>query len=131
MDLQRLRREFALVRKRGFAINNQLTEPGVTAVGVAVHDPAGQPNAAISISMPSVRFHRDRLTTWVNELITTAAVIERDLHSHTARFPGGRLPRRAGPQEPGGGRLIRPAVSLGSRGRLWPNVCGVSAVPAR
>jgi DNA-binding IclR family transcriptional regulator len=87
VDLQRLRREFALVRKRGFAINNQLTEPGVTAVGVAVHDPAGQPNAAISISMPSIRFHRDRLTTWVNELITTAAVIERDLHSHTAHSP--------------------------------------------
>jgi IclR family transcriptional regulator, acetate operon repressor len=87
VDLHRLHRELALIRKRGFAINNQLTEPGVTAVGVAVHDPAGQPNAAISISMPSVRFRRDHLTAWANELTTTAAVIERDLQGHAACSP--------------------------------------------
>jgi IclR family transcriptional regulator, acetate operon repressor len=77
--LQRLHREFALIRKRGFAINNQLTEPGVTAIGVALRDPDGHPNAAISISMPTIRFDRDRLTGWVNELVSTAAEIERDL----------------------------------------------------
>lgn len=79
VDLRRLHRELALARKRGFAINDQLTEPGVTAVGVAVRGPAGQPHAAISVSMPTVRFHRDRLIGWVNDLTTAAAVIERDL----------------------------------------------------
>jgi IclR family transcriptional regulator, acetate operon repressor len=83
VDLHRLRRELALVRKRGFAINDQLTERGVTAVGVAIREPVGQPNAAISISMPSARFDRDQLRGWVNELTTTAAVIERDLQSHS------------------------------------------------
>jgi len=87
VDLQRLHRELALVRKRGFAINDQLTERGVTAVGVAIRDPAGEPNAAISISMPSVRFDRDHLSGWVNELTTTATVIERDLQSHSMQPP--------------------------------------------
>jgi IclR family transcriptional regulator, acetate operon repressor len=72
IDLQRLHREVALIRKRGFAINNQRTEPGVTAIGVAVqnnHD--GHPDVAVSISMPTVRFDRDRLVAnWVNGLVS-------------------------------------------------------------
>lgn len=84
VDLGKLHRELALIRKRGFAINDQLTERGVTAIGVALRDPVGQPRAAISISMPSVRFDRDRLAGWVNELTTAAALIERDLRSQLA-----------------------------------------------
>ena len=45
VDLVQLRRELALVRKRGFAINDGLTETGLTAVGMAVRDrrwPAGR-----------------------------------------------------------------------------------------
>jgi IclR family transcriptional regulator, acetate operon repressor len=83
VELPRLHRELSLIRKRGFAINDQLTERGVTAIGVVVRDPAGQPSAAISLSMPSVRFRRDQLTGWVHELTTTATVIERDLGGHT------------------------------------------------
>jgi IclR family acetate operon transcriptional repressor len=100
VDLRRLQRELTLIRKRGFAINDQLTEPGVTAIGVAIRDPFGQPNAAISISMPTVRFHRDRLTAWVNELTTAAAVIERDLHCHAAdprKTPRAATPSRRRP----------------------------------
>ncbi|MFC5993614.1 IclR family transcriptional regulator [Pseudonocardia hispaniensis] len=85
IDLHRLRRELALIRKRGFAINDQLTEAGVTAVGAALHDPSGQPIAAISIAMPTVRFHRDRLPHWATELSTTTTVIERDLAAGSAK----------------------------------------------
>lgn len=80
-DLRRLHRELALVRKRGFAVNDQLTETGVTAVGVAVRDPVGVANSALSISMPTARFNRKRLFNWANELTTTAAVIEHDLRA--------------------------------------------------
>ncbi|MFK0113256.1 IclR family transcriptional regulator [Streptomyces sp. NPDC091217] len=79
VDLRRLHRELDLIRERGFAINDQLTEPRVTAIGVAVRSPDGHPNAAISLSVPAVRFQRDRLTGWVNELAATAALIKRDL----------------------------------------------------
>ncbi|TCO54202.1 IclR family transcriptional regulator [Actinocrispum wychmicini] len=78
-DMARLRRELSLVRKRGFAINDQLTETGLTAVGVAIPWPAATPTAALSIAMPSVRFSRDLLPTWVSALSETAAAIAADL----------------------------------------------------
>jgi DNA-binding IclR family transcriptional regulator len=51
----RLRRELARVRRRGFAVNDQETETGLTAVGVAVPPVAGFDGAAISVSAPRVR----------------------------------------------------------------------------
>lgn len=79
VDVARLRRELATVRKRGYAINNQQTEAGLTAIGVALPDPDGRPAAAVSISMPAVRFDRDELPTMVAALSTTAAKIEQAL----------------------------------------------------
>jgi IclR family transcriptional regulator, acetate operon repressor len=79
VNLTRLRRELALIRKRGFAINDQLTEAGVTAIGAALRDPAGNPIAGISVAMPTARFHRDRLPEWAIEVSTTTTLIERDL----------------------------------------------------
>lgn len=78
VDLRRLRRELALVRKRGFAVNDQLTETGVTAIGAAIRDPYGHTTAAISVAMPTARFDRNRLPGWVTELSTTVALIQRD-----------------------------------------------------
>ncbi|MFE0152359.1 IclR family transcriptional regulator [Nonomuraea sp. NPDC059007] len=78
VDLARLRRELGLVRKRGFAVNDQLTETGVTAIGAPVRDGSGRTTAAISVAMPTARFDRTRLHGWVTELSTTATLIERD-----------------------------------------------------
>ncbi|NMH97509.1 IclR family transcriptional regulator domain-containing protein [Pseudonocardia acidicola] len=74
-----LARELELIRERGFAINDQLTEPGVMAVGMAVRDPHGVPLAGVSVSLPSVRFDRDRLPGLVGALSRAVAGIERDL----------------------------------------------------
>jgi IclR family acetate operon transcriptional repressor len=79
VDLSRLRRELALVRKRGFAINDQGTEAGLTAVAVAVHDGHGSPVGAVAIAMPSARFRRDLLPGWVSTLHGTASAIQRAL----------------------------------------------------
>ena len=79
VDLASLRRALSMVRKRGFAINDQKTEAGLTAVGVAVRGPGAEPTAAVSVAMPTARFHRDRLPTWVGALSATAATIEREL----------------------------------------------------
>jgi IclR family acetate operon transcriptional repressor len=78
VDLTRLHHDLRLIRKRGFAINDQATEKGLTAIGVAVHD-GTVPNAAISLALPSARFTRDRLNEWVEALRTTAHRIEHDL----------------------------------------------------
>lgn len=79
VDLARLRRQLALVRKRGFAINDQQTEPGLTAVGMAVRDPDDRPCAAVTIALPSARFARDLLPVWVSVLSETVSAVERDL----------------------------------------------------
>lgn len=53
--MRTLRRDLARVRKQGYAVNHNLTERGVTAVGVLVRDVDG-PIGAVSVSIPSVRF---------------------------------------------------------------------------
>jgi IclR family transcriptional regulator, acetate operon repressor len=80
VDLTRLRRELTLIRKRGFAINDQLTETGLTAVGMIVPWPTGdEPAAALSLALPSARFDHDLLPTWVGALSATAIAVAHDL----------------------------------------------------
>jgi DNA-binding IclR family transcriptional regulator len=78
-DLKALRREMRLARERGFAINNGRTETGVTAVGRAVRTPDGRAEAAVSVSLPTARFSRERLPRLVAALAVTTTDIEREL----------------------------------------------------
>ena len=83
--LPALRRELATVRERGFALNREGTEAGVTAVGRGIAQD-GAPVAAISVSLPTVRFTQGRLPELVAALAVTAADIERDVaHMSSAR----------------------------------------------
>jgi IclR family transcriptional regulator, acetate operon repressor len=79
VDPARLDKELALVRRRGFAVNDQATEVGLSALGVAVPDPTGSLRAGLSLAVPRVRFHRDLLPGWAEALRTSAAAIGRDL----------------------------------------------------
>ncbi|MET8350791.1 IclR family transcriptional regulator [Micromonospora sp. NPDC005206] len=83
LDLAGLRRELRLVRQRGFALNDQKTENGVTAIGRVVRNARGVPLAAVCLAMPTARFSRDRLPDWIAALTTTASRIEHDLTSPT------------------------------------------------
>jgi DNA-binding IclR family transcriptional regulator len=75
-----LRADLHSVRKRGFALNVEGTESGVTAVGCPVRDEAGQAIAAVSVGMPSSRFVESRLAGLVAALTECASRIEGDLH---------------------------------------------------
>jgi IclR family transcriptional regulator, acetate operon repressor len=75
----RLERELRTVRCRGFAVNDQETETGLTAVGVAVPDPGGAVRAALSLAVPTARYSRDRLPEWAAVLLAAAAGVSRDL----------------------------------------------------
>lgn len=70
-EASRVDRDLRAIRRRGFAVNDQATEAGLTAVGVAV--PGGE--AAISLAMPRARFARDRLREWVAALTAVAGAI--------------------------------------------------------
>ncbi|RFU21964.1 IclR family transcriptional regulator [Geodermatophilus marinus] len=75
----RLARELRTVRRRGFAVNDQGTEEGLTAVGVAVPPAGGIGGAALSVAAPTVRCSADRWPGWATHLTAAAAAIARDL----------------------------------------------------
>jgi len=79
VDVPGLMADIRRIRQRGFAINDQKTEPGVTALGRPVLGPDGHPMAAVALAMPSARFSRDRVPEWVGALAATAAQIEQAL----------------------------------------------------
>jgi DNA-binding IclR family transcriptional regulator len=78
-DPARLRAELARIRKQGFALNQGRSERGVVAVGVPVRDADRVVLAGLSVSMPSVRYDRDRLTSLVATLHKAAGAVEADL----------------------------------------------------
>jgi IclR family transcriptional regulator, acetate operon repressor len=83
-DVPALLRDLRRVRRQGFAVNDQATETGVTAIGQAVPCPDGMAPTAVSIAMPTARYRRGRLAEWTKALAMTVARIERDL----ADLPG-------------------------------------------
>lgn len=78
VDLAALTRKLRRVRRQGFAVNNQAAERGVMAIGHPVHH-ASRTIAALSVAMPSTRYDRAALPTYVAALSATAAGIERAL----------------------------------------------------
>ena len=75
----RVQRELRTIRRRGFAVNDQETEAGLTAVGVAVPPAGGFTGAALSVAAPTARYSRDRLPVWGSALAEAAGAIARDL----------------------------------------------------
>lgn len=80
-DVLRLRRELAVVRQRGYAVNRPLADRGVFAVGVPVRDENAQAVAALSVSLPSVRFSPHRLPELVERLREAASAMDEQLAS--------------------------------------------------
>jgi IclR family transcriptional regulator, acetate operon repressor len=79
VDAAGLARELRAVRRRGFAVNDQQTEAGLTAVGVAVPAAGGFSGAALSIAAPTARVSRDQLPVWGAALTEAAEALARDL----------------------------------------------------
>lgn len=55
VDPEKLKRELQSVRWRGYAIDNEETEPGAACIGAPVFDSSAKPIAAISLSGPAGR----------------------------------------------------------------------------
>ncbi|MGW6742889.1 IclR family transcriptional regulator [Streptomyces sp. NPDC055025] len=87
VDLPHLLADLRKIRRQGFALNNQATEVGVTAVGRAVRGPDGDPVAALCIAVPTARFTRERLTDWSAPHTAAIADLERELHAIHAEDP--------------------------------------------
>lgn len=78
-DLQRLHADLRAVRRTGVAVNLERSERGLAAVGRAVLDADGDCVAAVSVSMPTVRYRKERVPELVAALTTAAEAVTRDL----------------------------------------------------
>jgi DNA-binding IclR family transcriptional regulator len=78
-EFDRFAAELTLIKRQGYALNNQQTEDAVVACGTAVRAPGGGPAAGISVSMPTGRFFPATLPDLVRDLQLAAAGIGRDI----------------------------------------------------
>ena len=78
-EFDRLVRELKLVRRRGYAMNNQETEDAVVACAVCVRDPRKTAIGAVSVSMPVNRYQPDRLDPILARTRAAVAALERHL----------------------------------------------------
>lgn len=67
--------ELAVIMMRGYAVNDQESDPGLTAVAVPLRNRAGQAVAAVAMSAPSARMKPTRVREIVVELRGCAAGI--------------------------------------------------------
>jgi IclR family transcriptional regulator, acetate operon repressor len=73
----RLRREVLTAREAGYASNHQDTEKGLSAIGVALAPLPGSVRAAVALAMPTARYRRSMVVTYVAALTEAARRIER------------------------------------------------------
>lgn len=78
-EFERFAAELVLIRRQGYAVNNQQTEDAVVACGCVVRASGGGPAAGISVSMPAGRFVPAALPDLVRDLHLAAAGIGRDI----------------------------------------------------
>lgn len=64
--------ELALVRERGYAVDDEENEPGIVCVGAPVRDDVGTVVAALSVSGPSVRIRPDQIPKLGTQVMAAA-----------------------------------------------------------
>jgi len=67
------------VRAKGYAIDNEEFETGLTCVGVPIWDFSGKVVAAISISGPTLRMNKERMPNYIKLAVETGRRISQEL----------------------------------------------------
>jgi DNA-binding IclR family transcriptional regulator len=78
-DEASLRKHLALVRKQGYAFDEEEGHDGVLCIGAPIFNKGHLPFAALSISMPKVRAKEETLKAIVRELPRVAIQLSLDL----------------------------------------------------
>ena len=74
-QLDKLERELALVRRHGYARDNEELEMGVRCIAAGMYDETGKLVAGLSISAPAERMQDE----WISQLVSTARSISEAL----------------------------------------------------
>ncbi len=84
-DSEKLLREVAVIKQRGFAIDEQENELGGRCVGAPVLDRHNYPIAAISISVPIQRFPKEDIEKFGKKLMATSTTISQKMGQFNER----------------------------------------------
>ncbi|MCD0503476.1 IclR family transcriptional regulator [Bordetella petrii] len=84
-DLERLERELALVRRHGYARDNEELELGVRCIAAGIFDDTGKLVAGLSISAPAERLQDE----WIQALVEAARNISEALGYEPTVAPNG------------------------------------------
>lgn len=71
--------ELQRVLRKGYAIDAEENEPGVTCLAIPIYDHSGRVTAAVSISAPSTRFSGEQIHPVISKLKQTGETISRKL----------------------------------------------------
>ena len=78
-DTDKLKHHLKIIRRKGFAVDDEENEKGIRCVGAPIFNQQGQVIAAISLSGPTVRITKKIMQqTLKNEVIRTASDISRE-----------------------------------------------------
>lgn len=81
-NVEQLLEELKLVRKQGYAEDNEEQEPGLRCIGAPVYDRFGNVIAGLSISFPTIRFEENRMAEYVDMLQNACRNISEQLGYH-------------------------------------------------
>lgn len=95
VDLEVVRADVALAMRQGFALNQDRSERGVTALGVGVRGPGGSLVAGLSVSLPSARFEPTRMEAMLAVMRQCAAGVRADLVASRSSGPAAQSMTRS------------------------------------
>jgi IclR family acetate operon transcriptional repressor len=78
-EIGQILRQVRSTRHLGYAINDQLSEKGLSAIGVLLGPTKETPLAAITLAVPTARFARSKIEMWLKALNSTSTLIGRSL----------------------------------------------------
>lgn len=73
-------KELAIIRERGYALDNEENESGVRCVAVSLRENTGRPRYAFSISAPVTRMDEERIQELAGYVLETKKQIEQKLN---------------------------------------------------
>ena len=74
-----MRKEFEIIKKQGYSIDNEEREEGITCAAAPIFDCYGEVIAAVSISGPSYRIKEKDLKSIISSVVLTAKEISANL----------------------------------------------------
>lgn len=77
--LEALQKELALIRRRGYAVDNMEHEWGIRCIAVPIREENGRVKAAMSVSGPSERLPLDQIEQFAEEMMAYGLEISRRL----------------------------------------------------